>query len=182
MCDIIRMGKSGELDNERLRALALHYVGRYATTQAKLKTYLTRKIRERGWKDEQPPALAELIARLAELGYVDDAVYAGNKAASLKRKGLGSHRISAALGQAGIARELAHASSAMNADEALAAAREFARRKRIGPFARSGADPALLRKWMGSMMRAGHNADIARTVIMTSLSDLSADDGEALLL
>ena len=37
------------LDGQRLDALALHYVGRFATTRAKLVQYLHRKLRERGW-------------------------------------------------------------------------------------------------------------------------------------
>ena len=35
------------LDAEKLRELALAYVGRFATTRARLSTYLERKIRER---------------------------------------------------------------------------------------------------------------------------------------
>ena len=37
------------LDQEGLERLALFYAGRYATTRAKLRTYLKRKVAERGW-------------------------------------------------------------------------------------------------------------------------------------
>jgi regulatory protein len=37
------------LDQAALQELALRYVGKYATTRAKLRAYLGRKLRERGW-------------------------------------------------------------------------------------------------------------------------------------
>jgi hypothetical protein len=43
-----------------MRQLALFYVGKYATTQAKLSGYLARKTRERGWDDERPADIAAL--------------------------------------------------------------------------------------------------------------------------
>ncbi|HEX6741396.1 MAG TPA: RecX family transcriptional regulator, partial [Sphingomicrobium sp.] len=49
------------LDEQRLDELALRYVGRFATTRAKLRSYLERKLRERGWKGNRP-ADAEAIA------------------------------------------------------------------------------------------------------------------------
>ena len=43
------------LNEERLHELALFYVGRFATTRAKLIAYLSRKLRERGWEGERQP-------------------------------------------------------------------------------------------------------------------------------
>ena len=40
-----------------LDALALAYVGRFATTRARLRSYLARKIRERGWEGAREPDL-----------------------------------------------------------------------------------------------------------------------------
>ena len=45
------------LDDKRLDELALRYVGRYATTRAKLRAYLARKLRERGWDGAREPDL-----------------------------------------------------------------------------------------------------------------------------
>jgi regulatory protein len=53
------------LNDERLRGLALHYVGKYATTKGKLATYLTRKIRERGWEGERRTDIAALVEQFA---------------------------------------------------------------------------------------------------------------------
>jgi regulatory protein len=52
------------LDGERLRAIALTYVGRYATSCARLAAYLDRKIAERGWSDQAPPPVAAIITCL----------------------------------------------------------------------------------------------------------------------
>ena len=61
------------LDSKRVEELAIRYVGRYATTRAKLTAYLARKVRERGWIDEREPNFDALADRFCELGYVDDA-------------------------------------------------------------------------------------------------------------
>ena len=64
------------LDEPRLNELAVRYVGRFATTRAKLRSYLQRKIRERGWAEAPLPDLELITDRFAELGYIDDAGFA----------------------------------------------------------------------------------------------------------
>ena len=61
------------LDRKRLDELALRYVGRYATTRAKLRTYLARKLRERGWSEAGAPDLEALGERFADRGEVGEA-------------------------------------------------------------------------------------------------------------
>ena len=75
------------LDAERLERLALHYVGRYATTRAKLAAYLQRKLKERGWAGDSPPAVERLVERFSDAGYIDDAAFASARAAALQRRG-----------------------------------------------------------------------------------------------
>ena len=41
------------LNAAKLEELALGYVGRFATSRAKLLSYLKRKLRERGWDGDQ---------------------------------------------------------------------------------------------------------------------------------
>ena len=43
------------LDEQGLNGLALRYVERFATTRAKLRAYLDRKLRERGWAEAGVP-------------------------------------------------------------------------------------------------------------------------------
>ena len=68
------------LDAAKLDELALSYVGRFATSRAKLINYVKRKLRERGWDGDGEPPLDALADRLVQLGYVDDRAYALSKA------------------------------------------------------------------------------------------------------
>jgi regulatory protein len=153
------------LDSAKLRALALHYVGRYATTKAKLRTYLARKIRERGWTDEAPIDLEILADEFSEMGYVNDVAVAESRSRSFVRRGYGLRRLNQDLDAAGIS----HADSANARDEAEAAAwqsaENFARRKRIGPFAKEFAPPELRQKQLQAFLRAGHSYDLAKVFV-----------------
>ena len=90
------------LDQSKLQELALRYVERFATTRAKLREYLARKLRERGWKGEREPDLGAISERFAELGYIDDAAYALGKARSLAGRGYGKRRLVDKLRVAGV--------------------------------------------------------------------------------
>jgi regulatory protein len=151
------------LDAETLRQLAISYVGRYATTRAKLAQYLDRKVRERGWEDDGRPPIDAIVERCAELGYVDDAAFAAARGAALGRRGYGARRIAQALRAAGIDSDDAAPVEAAR-DDALQAALAFAKRRRIGPFARAAPDPDQRRRGFAALLRAGHDPEIARHV------------------
>src|SRR6476469_1228048 len=126
------------LDEGRLNELALRYVGRFATTRAKLRSYLGRKVRERGWDGAREPDVAAMAERFAGLGYGKRRVVQALKAA-----GIGDDDSSTARDHADI--------------EAVTAAVRFARRRRIGPFAQAvPADPRERDKALAAMIRAGH--------------------------
>lgn len=152
------------LDSERLEELALRYVGRYATTRSKLRAYLTRKIRERGWNEPREPDLERLADRLCALGYVDDAAYAMAKAQALSSRGYGKRRVTEKLRLAGVAEEDG-ATAREHADaQAVEAALRFAERRRIGPFAAAAGDPRQREKAIAAMVRAGHSFALSRTI------------------
>lgn len=153
------------LNGERLHELALFYVGKFATTRSKLNSYLTRKLRERGWEGENPPDVERLVERMAASGLVDDASYALAKSRSLSERGYGAARVRQSLRAAGIEEEDGIAARELAANEAASAALRFARRKRIGPYADSIPDKAAREKALGAMIRAGHGFEIARTVV-----------------
>ncbi|MBA4308469.1 MAG: RecX family transcriptional regulator [Sphingopyxis sp.] len=161
------------LNEERLRGLALHYVGKYATTRAKLATYLIRKIRERGWDDEKHADVEALVNRLSELGYITDAQFAEARGRSFVRRGYGKRRLDEDLRAAGIG-DRDSASARDNADTSeFIAAENFAKRKRIGPFAQEIASEDKRRKNMQAFLRAGHGWELARLFV-------NADPGDAL--
>lgn len=150
------------LDEDALRELALRYVGRFATSRAKLLAYLHRKLKERGWDSETPPSPERLVERLSELNYVDDANYAVMKSAALARRGYGARRVQESLRADGIAEADREEADARTEAEAWAAAECFARRKRLGPYASARPDPAQRDKAIAAFLRAGHSFATAR--------------------
>jgi regulatory protein len=154
------------LDQQRLGELALRYVGRFATTRVRLRAYLERKIRERGWDAPRPPDVEAIADRFADLGYVDDAGYALAKSRALAGRGYGKRRVTEALRVAGIADEDCAAAQAHAEAEQVAAALRFAEKRRIGPFGEPGrCDPRRNEKALGAMVRAGHPFDLARAIL-----------------
>jgi regulatory protein len=153
------------LDAEALERIALHYVGRYATTRAKLANYLQRKVKERGWAEESPPPLDRLIERFSDAGYIDDAAFASARAASLQRRGYGERRVVQALKAAGVGDEDSAGAREQASGSAWAAALRFAERKRIGPYASEQADRPARERAFAAMMRAGHGIDHVRRVL-----------------
>ena len=153
------------LDATKLDELALGYVGRFATSRSKLLSYLKRKLRERGWNGDREPPLDALVERLARLGYVDDRAYAVSKARSLTSRGYGERRVAQALMVAGIGEEDRGDATDLAEAEAIDAALKFARRRFIGPFATSRADPQQRQKLLAAMVRAGHRFALAKAIV-----------------
>lgn len=148
------------LDRAALDRLALRYVERFATTRGKLAAYLARKIRERGF-DGTPPDPAEIADRFAGLGYIDDRLYAEAKAAAMARRGLGARRVGEALRHAGVEAEDVAAVAPQIDARTIQTAIDFARRRRIGPFAPEPADRDRIAKQVAAMVRAGHAPALA---------------------
>lgn len=153
------------LTSDSLAEMALAYVSRFATTRAKLSSYLARKLSERGWQGQQPAEPDAVVARLAELGYVDDAAYALSKSRALTGRGYGARRVQQALRSAGIedadcqpARELAE-------EGAVESALRFARRRRIGPFGEPGGDRGERERALAAMVRAGHSFALSKAIL-----------------
>lgn len=154
------------LDNRRLRDLALRYVGRYATTKAKLSAYLARKIGERGWAEGQSrPDLDTMMAEFSDLGYVNDAAYAQSRARAFVRRGYGKGRAEQDLYAAGVGDYDAKDARSETDQGTYASAHAFARRKKIGPYAPEIAPPELKQKQLGAFLRAGHSFALARRFI-----------------
>jgi regulatory protein len=165
------------LDQNKLDELALRYVERFATTRAKLRDYLRRKLRERGWKGEREPDAAAVAERFAAQGYVDDAAYALSKARSLSGRGYGKHRLDQKLWAAGVSDADAEEARVHSDEEAVASALRFAQRRRLGPFATAThGDPKEREKALAAMVRAGHGFGLARAIIaLRPGADIDAD-------
>jgi regulatory protein len=152
------------LDEAALQELALRYAGKYATTRAKLRAYLARKLRERGWGGAGEPDLEALGNRFAELGYIDDEAYALSQSRSLATRGYGKRRLADKLRMAGVEESDGAAARAHAESEAVAAALRFAERRRLGPFASGPVERPQRDKWIAAMVRAGHPFALARSI------------------
>jgi regulatory protein len=161
--------RKAPMDAERLKALAFHYAARFATTQTKLARYLERKLSRADWSGASPPDIPSIVARMAELKLVDDEAFATMRTESLRRRGMGDRRIRQTLWQAGLSEDLVNAAvrvdEGQNYEQALASAHVFARRKRIGPYAEARPDPAVRKRQMAMMCRAGHDFRIACEIL-----------------
>ncbi|TPE59096.1 regulatory protein RecX [Sandaracinobacter neustonicus] len=163
------------LDQAALEAIALRYLERFQTSRARLLRLLQQKIRARGWKEDAPPPDPEAIAeRMVTLGYVNDAAFAEARTRGLARRGMGAGRVQAALSAYGIDADTR--STALEGHDPWAAALDFARRKRLGPFGPPINDPKLRNRQMGAFARAGHPHGLAnRIVAAQSEEDLESE-------
>ncbi|PXW72895.1 regulatory protein [Blastomonas natatoria] len=165
------------LNEQALKDLALHYLGRFATTRARLVQYMQRKVRERGWAEERAPDFDRLADRCVELGYVDDAAFAAMKGGALLRRGYGARRVEQALVAAGVGEVERGAVRETASDQAAASAIAFARRKRIGPFAPEPAPAERRQKQLQAFIRAGHDFALARSLVFAdSMEEITGLD------
>ncbi|WP_240505983.1 RecX family transcriptional regulator [Erythrobacter colymbi] len=169
------------LGEAQLRDLALHYAARFATTAARVEAYLLRKIRERGIAEDAEGLTVEidvpaLVARLVELGYVDDDAYARMRARDLGGRGYGARRVDESLRHAGVGEGLRRQHAPGEAAGRRAAALMAAKR-RLGPFgARDAeADPLAARKAhekaVAAMLRAGHQYEHVKFILGAGHAD-----------
>jgi regulatory protein len=161
-----RTGKSRPpLDQARLNELALAYVGRFATTRAKLRIYLNRKLHERGWTGPGAADVEALAERFAERGYVDDQAYAMSKSRSLTSRGYGLRRVEHSLRAAGVEEADAGAARDHAREDQVDAALRFAERRRLGPFSSQPADRQARERALATMIRAGHHFALSRKIL-----------------
>lgn len=157
-----------------LENAARYHLARFATSAENLRRVLMRRV-ERSARlhetgtEEGAAAVAEIVARFAASGLIDDAVYAQGRALSLFRRGASRRKIRFTLAQKGVGDEeietalasLAHQSG----DPELAAALTLARRRRLGPYRAPDDREERRQKDLAVLARAGFGYQIARRVI-----------------
>ncbi|WP_237051305.1 regulatory protein RecX [Magnetospirillum sp. ME-1] len=119
-----------------------------------------------GERDEAASLVEAVIAKLAGLGYLNDAAYADIKVRTLRRKGASTRLIQAALSAKGVEAEtVAAALSEQEPDSELAAAFTLARRRRLGPYRAADKRAEFRAKDLAALGRAGFSWETARAVI-----------------
>lgn len=179
-----------------LHEAALGYLAQRSASVAQLTRSLVRKVdtwarrADRAGVDAEEIAaerarcqlaIDTLVARLKASGLLDDALYAKQRAERLTRSGKSRRAVALDLRLKGIAETTARDVTPRDADTELGAAIALARKKRIGPFARSipedrAEKSALERKWLGAFARGGFSFGTAQKVLR-----LDRDAAEELL-
>jgi len=157
-----------------LENAALHYLQRYAASSAQLRRVLRRRVLRASMVEEVDAAAAHgeidrLVERYLAAGLLDDRRYAEAQAASLGRRGASRHRIRQRLAAKGVDADLVEDALQVAAEESgasdLAAACILARRKRLGPYRKTGDRAAHRQKDLAALARAGFSLAIARRVL-----------------
>ncbi|GAB2177124.1 regulatory protein RecX [Dongia sp. agr-C8] len=158
-----------------LKDAALHYLGRYAASTARLRQVMTRRIKRSAKANELDPEplmqeLERVVAMLHRTGLLNDEAFAEGRARSLNRRGGSSRQIAAKLAAAGVAQgTTAQALASLNddiPDAEFTAALAYAKRRRFGAFrATPDETPERRRKDLMSMARAGFALDLARRAL-----------------
>ena len=123
--------------------------------------------------------IPEIVARLREVGLVNDSAFAEARAKRMSTAGRSRRAISAHLAQKGIDAATVRESVPHDASAELAAALAFARKRRIGPFAReSEGEPAdrdarraIEKKALGALARAGFDWNVCERVMKMDKDD-----------
>ena len=176
-----------------LHEAALAYLARGAATADSVKKTLERRIANwarrsvRAGRDAEGVAsdgatsrelVAEIVARLREVGLVDDASFAENRAKRMSSAGRSRRAITAHLAHKGVDAATVRESVPHDAGAELDAALAFARKRRIGPFASADDAPEgrdakreAERKALGAMARAGFDWNVCDRVMRMDRAD-----------
>jgi regulatory protein len=174
-------------DAASLREAAMSYLARYATTEAGLRQVLLRRVdlwaRQAAGRDDVAERTAAaratvpgIVARMVELGLLNDAAFAETRARGLALSGRSRRAITARLMAKGIDPERARTVLPDGEDSELVSALILTRKRRIGPFreAEPGRDKKPNRdKEIGVLARAGFPRDVALRAL-----GMAADEAE----
>lgn len=168
-----------------LERAAIHYLGRFSSTEANLRAVLERKIKRRTMDnapptDEQTGWIDAVVTKCIRYGYVDDQAYARQRVEMLVRRGKPTRMIGQDLRHKGVPEAVATAAirefdeeAGEDADRQAAAA--YVRRRRFGAFRRLDRNTEdRLEKEKASMMRAGFSYGIVREILEASEDEIMA--------
>jgi len=173
---------------QNLANVALHYLGRFAASEASLRRVLQNRLRraaldnpEFAADDARKAGLHSTIETIIEghkrTGVLNDAAFAETKVNSLRRQGRSRRAIEQKLAVKGIAsthvrRALQeHAEGAEPEEIELKAALSLARRRKLGPYRKGAMSDELKRKDFATLARAGFSSDIARKVLKAEIAE-----------
>ena len=171
-----------KITKKRLENIALYYLQRYESSVENLRGVLKKRVLKykmavpdfnsaeaHGW-------IEEILQKLQDLHYLDDARYAEMKIDSYIAAGKPARYIQIKLKEKGISREIVDSLLLEKSFSPLEMALKFAKKKSIGPFAKSEEQRKENRqKDLGKLVRAGFDYDIALKVLEMDESEILPD-------
>jgi regulatory protein len=162
-----------KLSPRYLENAVLHYLQRYAATEAGVRRVLLRKVDRAlkfhgGDRQEALGWVDALVEKLVRGGLLNDAAFAEMKAQSLRASGRSARVIALKLRQKGVPAELVTQTLAGATQEVSEeqAALKWARKKRLGPYRPTDeARRDHRQKDLAALARAGFDFHTARKVI-----------------
>ncbi len=174
---------------KRLENKALHYLGRYATTEARLRQVLGR-FAQRKMEDEDPERMIELIDKMvsdcAAKGFVNDKDFAEQKTASLRRQGSSRNQIKNKLYERGVNSEVIKQTiddhdAAHDHDVEVQSALIYARKRRLGPYAQPRSGQNDMTEGWGNLHAARFaRAGFSHKTVIIIMGIETPDDAEEL--
>jgi regulatory protein len=164
---------------EDLQKVALSYLNRLDSSVGNLRRVLQRWARKHAAEDADlegaQPLIEQLLERYQGSGLLDDLRFAKALAAGQRRRGASRRlielRLRARLVPTSLIDRAISEVDSESGDGELAAAREFVRKRRIGPHRAEPDRTANCRKDFAALARAGFSADTARTALGAELDD-----------
>lgn len=167
-----------------LERIAVRHLQRFPCSEKRLCFVLNRRIRrlelDRGEIDAAQAQVLRasfeaVVLKMRRFGLVDDVAYARSLVESLHRRGKGRRAISAKLRERMVPSEVGEIAietlyEQLTEPELLAAIR-YARRRRLGPWARTPPDQDGRRRALASLGRQGFGYGVAARVIDAPDSD-----------
>lgn len=170
-----------------LERAALHYLGRFNSSEKNLKDVLERKVRRRNENhapasEEQKDWIADVVKKCVGYDYIDDKRYAAQRAEMLLRRGKPVRMIKQDLRHKGISSEISSVVLAeLEGEEPDAvdrrAAAAYIKRRRFGPFRRmvalnSEQQETKKQKELASMARAGFAYTLASEMLNLTTDEI----------
>ncbi len=148
-----------------LANVALHYLRKHSASRKGLVQLLERKVKLQGDVplSEARGLIDQVVARMEQDGYLDDARMAESKTASLHRQGKSSRVIEMKLREKGIDPALAKKAALTSPEVEFEAACRLVKKKRLG------VDPERKQKDFAVLMRAGFKSDMARRALQAAI-------------
>lgn len=156
---------------ERSYPFALERAVALLAVRARTERELRESLRQCAYNDA---VIDRVIARMDEAGYIDDADFASQWAASRTGKGMGTRRIAMELRRKGVnAEQIEQAIGQLDEDECLESAIRTAGKAARG---KNLSSPADRQKVFAALMRRGYDASSAKKALAAILAQKDADD------